>query len=348
MAEDRLCGGRATAADKDEWGVATVRSTSVAGTPGLIWGFDLGPGRSRPTDNCDASGPGFRWLHLSLAHRRTQTWLEGLEELPDDVKDMMLAQDSHQRAMVDDGVIACVIHDFERDFEQSEDPPVGALRFALTPTMMITARLHPIRSADLIRTKLARSTGMEDPAEALDLLITTITEGIATRVREQAIVVQNAEDAYLEGRDPPTSRNMIEIRRRHSRVHRMLDGLRAVFRRLEGDNDVPENMVTTIEKLSQRIQALGADSIGIHRQIRQLREEVDIQNDQRTNQNLYFLSIMTGLMLPATFVTGLFGMNTGGFPWHDSPYGTLWATILAFGAAGATYLLLRRVGLIRR
>ena len=178
----------ALAADKDEWGIATVRSTSTEGTPGLIWGFVLGPGRAEPTTECDAEGEGFRWLHLSLAHRRTQTWIEGLEELPDDVKDMMLAPDSHQRAMVDEGVIACVLH----DFEQSEDPPIGALRFALTPKMMITARLHPIRSADMIRSKLARSRGMDDSAEALDLLILAITEGIATRVRDQAIVVQNA------------------------------------------------------------------------------------------------------------------------------------------------------------
>ncbi len=287
-------------------------------------------------------------MHLSLAHRRTASWIEGLESLPDDVKDMMLAQDSHQRAMVDEGVIACVIHDFERDFEQSEDPPVGSLRFALTPTMMITVRLHPIRSADVIRNKLARSSGIEEPSEALDLLVGAITEGIAVRVREQALVVQSAEDAFLEGRDPPTSRGMIELRRRHSRIHRMLDGLRAVFRRLEGDEDVPGDMVASIEKLSQRVQALGADSLAIHRQIRQLREEVDIQIDQRTNQNLYVLSIMTALMLPATFVTGLFGMNTGGFPWADSPHGTFLATMLAFSAAGATYLYLRGMGFTRR
>ncbi len=320
----------------------------MGGTPGLIWAFELGPERAKPTDRCDSEGPHFRWLHLSLAHRRTQTWIEGLEELPDDVKDMMLSQDSHQQAMVQDGVIGCVLHDFERDFEQSEDPPIGALRFALTSTMMITARLHPIRSADVIRNKLSRSRGMEDPAEALELLIGTITEGIATRVREQSITVQNAEDAFLDGRDAPTSRGMIEMRRRHSRVHRMLDGLRAVFRRLEGDEDVPENMIAAIEGLSQRVQALGADSLATHRQIRQLREEIDHQNDQRTNQNLYFLSIMTGLMLPATFITGLFGMNTGGFPWGHSPHGTLWATLLAFSTAGITYVMLHRMGFTRR
>ncbi|RYD87696.1 MAG: magnesium transporter CorA, partial [Sphingomonadales bacterium] len=46
--------------------------------------------------------------------------------------------------------------------------------------------------------------------------------------------------------------------------------------------------------------------------------------------------------------TGLFGMNTGGFPWADSPYGTFFATALAFGTAGATYLILRRLGLMKR
>ena len=62
-------------------------------------------------------------------------------------------------------------------------PAERRLERMIAPTMMITARLHPIRSADVIRHKLARSHDIEDPAEALDLLINTITEGIAARVR---------------------------------------------------------------------------------------------------------------------------------------------------------------------
>ena len=321
----------------------------VTAAPGLVWAFELGSGSARPTEQCDGAGSAFRWVHLSLAHQGTAKWINGQDTLPDDVKEMLLAPDNHQRAMVDGGVVACVLHDFERDFEQYKGvQQVGVLRFALTPTMMITARLHPIRSADIVRHKLARSGGIEEPAEAMDLLIGTVAEGIVATVRELGIDVQNAEDAFLDGRDPPTSRSMIDIRRRHARAHRMLDGLRDVLHRLEGDEDLPDSLVAVVEKLSQRIHALAADSLAVQRQILQLREEIDMQVDQRTNQNLYLLSIMTALMLPATFITGLFGMNTGGFPWAQSPHGTLWATLLAGGTAGATYVMLRSMGFMRR
>ena len=320
--------------------------------PGLIWGFDLGAGAARPIERCDGGHDHFRWLHFSLAHQGTASWLNRLEALPEDVRDMLLSPDGHQHALVDGGVVACVLHDFERDFEQSDaartGAQIGALRFALMPGLMITARLHPIRSADIVRHKLARSNGIEEPAEALELLIGTIVGGIAGVVRELGLDVQRIEDALLDGRDPPAARDLIGIRRRHARVHRMLDGLRAVFRRLEGDEDLPEDMLASVEKLSQRIQALGADSLGVQRQILQLREEIDIQADQRTNQNLYILSIMTALLLPATFITGLFGMNTGGLPWAGGAHGTLWATMLALGTAGATYMFLRFMGFMRR
>ncbi|MET0374768.1 MAG: transporter [Rhizorhabdus sp.] len=320
--------------------------------PGLIWGFDLGAGAVRVVDRCDNDGGGFRWLHLSLAHQGTTGWLDRLEGLPEDIHDMLLSSDGHQHALVDSGVVGCVLHDFERDFEQTDAAQIGVqigvLRFALMPRMMITARLHPIRSADIVRHRLARGSGVEEPAEALELLIGTIADGIGGVVRELGLDVQRIEDALLDGRDPPTARDLIGIRRRHARTHRMLDGLRAVFRRLEDDEDLPEDMLGTVEKLSQRIQALGADSLGVQRQVLQLREEIDIQVDQRTNQNLYILSIMTALLLPATFITGLFGMNTGGLPWAGSPHGTLLATVLALGTAGATYMFLRFMGFMRR
>jgi zinc transporter len=326
----------------------TPQASSQLAGPGLIWAFDLGGGAARPTDACDSSATGFRWLHLSLAHQGTCNWIGRLETLPEDVRELLLAADSHQRVLIDEGVVGCVLHDFERDFEQQDNSRIGVLRVALTPDMMITARLHPIRSADIVRSRLARSPGIEEPAEALDLLASTIAEGIATVVRDLALAVQRAEDAFLDGRDPPNARGLIGIRRRHARVHRMVDGLRAVFRRMEEDEDLPEAMLATVEKLSQRIQSLDADALGVQRQLRQLREEIDIQVDQRTNQNLYILSIMTALLLPATFVTGLFGMNTGGLPWAQSAHGTWLATMLALGTAGATYVFLRWMGFMRR
>ncbi len=58
--------------------------------------------------------------------------------------------------------------------------------------------------------------------------------------------------------------------------------------------------------------------------------------------------MMTALMMPATLVTGLFGMNTHGLPWAASPAGAMVATLLAFGASASVYVVLRLMGFIRQ
>ncbi len=45
--------------------------------------------------------------------------------------------------------------------------------------------------------------------------------------------------------------------------------------------------------------------------------------DERMNRNVYYLTLLSGIFLPLTLITGFFGMNTGGLPWSDDPHGTL-------------------------
>lgn len=277
----------------------------MAARPGLIWGLDLSGGDARPIADCADDGSfTFRWLHLSLADQGTIGWISHAETLPSAVKELLLSPDTHQRALVDSGVVGCVLHDFERDFDVADTSRVGALRFALTPSLMITARLHPIRSADIVNDRLTRGQRIAGAAGALDLLVASLSEMIAGIGRELSVAVQKAEDRFLDGHHPPTPHDLIAIRRRLAQLHRMLDGMRAVFRRLEEDEELPEPLIPTVEKLSQRLQALDADTLAVQGQLRLLREELDIQAAQRTNQNLYILSIMTALMMPATLVTG--------------------------------------------
>ena len=268
--------------------------------------------------------------------------------MPADVRELLLSAETHQRALVEGDTVGCVLHDFERDFDRDDTARIGALRVALTPRLIITTRLHPMRSADIVRQKLGRGAPCPGPAAALDLLIAAITENIGGISRSLSVDIQKAEDAFLEGHHPSTARDLIGVRRRLAQLHRLLDGMRAVFDRLEQDEELPETLLATIEKLSQRLRAIDADIVGVLGQLRLLRDELDIQAAQRTNQNLYILSIMTALMLPATLVTGIFGMNTGGLPFAGSSLGTLDATILAGGAAAATYMFLRWLGFMQR
>lgn len=317
--------------------------------PALIWGFDLAGGQASQIDVADPPpGQGLRWLHFGLSSHGTRQWIERQEDLPETVRELLLSSETHQRALIDGGVIGCVFHDFERDFDITSTNRLGPLRIALTGSRVITARLHPMRCADALRRALTGGAKVDGPADALDLLVGVIAENAAQVALALSSQVQAAEDALLEGRDPPTPRDMIAVRRRLAQLHRMVDGMRRVIQRLEQDAELPEAVAPTVEQLAQRLQAIDEDILAAQAQIRLLRDEIEALEAQRTNQNLYILSIVTALLLPATLVTGLFGMNTGGLPFAEGPYGTLHATLLAGGAALATYLWLRWLGFMRR
>jgi len=170
----------------------------------------------------------------------------------------------------------------------------------------VTTRLHPLRSADIVSNGWS-AVPRHGSGSALDLLVGAITEVVSGISRTLGSDMQRAEDAFfLEGHHPPTTRDLIGIRRRLAQLHRLLGrDAGGVFTGSKRIDDLPEGLLATVEKLSQRLQSLDADIVAIQTQLRLLREELDLQAAQRTNQNLYILSIMTALMLPATLVTGI-------------------------------------------
>jgi len=320
--------------------------------PGLVWGFDFDDGAGRRIDEIDlirepSPADGFRWLHFNLADQRTQRWIAATPALPLSVRDLLLSADTHQRAVVEDGVLGLVLQDIERDFQDGETR-VGVARIAICQRMAITARRHPLRSGDLVRQRLAAGAGAVDGARALEVLLGAMAEVVGRTLAEFDDAVQTLEDDLLKDGDPPNTRDFIAMRSLMVRLHRLLSGGRAVFHRLEDDPQLAPPLRGVVRHAAGRLAALDAELLAVQSQLRLLREEADLQATQRTNQNLYVLSILTALLMPATLVTGLFGMNTEGLPWAHSPFGTLLATMLAAGSALAVYLGLRLGGFIRR
>ena len=52
--------------------------------------------------------------------------------------------------------------------------------------------------------------------------------------------------------------------------------------------------------------------------------------DEKMNKNVYYLTIISGIFLPLTLITGFFGMNTGGLPYTQDPNGTVKVILLSF------------------
>jgi magnesium transporter len=55
-----------------------------------------------------------------------------------------------------------------------------------------------------------------------------------------------------------------------------------------------------------------------------------VKTDEKMNNIMFMLTIISAVFMPLTLVTGFFGMNTGGLPYTDDPNGTLKVTIAVF------------------
>ena len=320
--------------------------------PGLIWGFDCRNDGATPVRDAElvdtADSPdAFRWLHLNLADQRSRRWLTEVAALPAGMAEMILSRDEHPRYLIDGSRVCGVLADLRQEF-QGDESDVGAIRFVLAPRLMITARQHPVRCADVIRERLQSGPAPLVAPAAIEVLLSAMSEVHRATVAVMDETVQEMEDDLLRDRPPPGARAFLDVRSGMARLRRVLSGTRMLLHRLDDDPLLHPDLISSLTRFAARVSAMDGEVATIQNQLRQLRDDVELQANQRTNQNLYTLSILSALLLPATLVTGIFGMNTGGFPWASHPMGTLFAILVAVASSGAVYLGLRVFGFLKQ
>ena len=119
-----------------------------------------------------------------------------------------------------------------------------------------------------------------------------------------------------------------------------------LFRHLEHPHhaELPKRSADMAARLSNRATALHHDGEQLQAQARLLQDELMAKLSEQSNQLLYFLSMMTAVLLPMTIISGLFGMNVGGIPLAENPAASGLVSIIAAAIAAAVLYVLRRIG----
>lgn len=294
----------------------------------------------RVTHALPADRSGFCWIHLNLADERTHGWLARQKLFPDEVAALLISREHHPQAVAEGDAIGLVFQDFERDFDR-ETADLGSLHLALSPRVMVTGRYHPVHTADVARRRLDRVPTMLDSAAALTVLLDSASGTFSTMARQLNVDMQTADDRFHNGRTDGAANDVRDLRRRAARINRVASGLGSALHRMEEFPDLSEDIRQVIDRFAQRIDSINSEVSSVQAQIRALREEFDLLATQKTNNNLYFLSLMSALLLPATLVTGFFGMNTAGLPFSGEGMGTAGAAMIAALSSLGTWMLLR-------
>jgi zinc transporter len=325
-----------------------VLSESLGADRGLICGYRLRPNAAPqeiPTEEVAsalmqalAGADGVVWLHFNLSDARARRWLLEATFLPEALRELWREHDGNRRVeLVDDGGLLLVVADFSYD-DASDPSEVAPLWCFASPHLLITARLHPLRSADELRLQmrshLAASSGIELAAQLLDLR-TNRVKRLASEMIDQ---LDNIEDRILAGKIEQQRELLGRNRRLCARLRREFTPERADLNRFlhrpqgplaETDREALQSSTDTLAFALEEINEL-------YERSKLLQEELASRLAENTGRNLYVLSIVTAVMLPMTLVTGIFGMNVGGLPGLHGEHAFWWVMLLILASGAVT------------
>ena len=232
----------------------------------------------------------------------------------------------------------------------AEPEDMVTCRLYLDERRVVTLSRRPLGSISALADKIAAGQGPETPAGFLhdlgDALIERIedmleqseeeTDDLEDRVEDPVTV---AEYALRSRAEAMRLRRIVMILRRHiapqrdafataaTQAPQLIDAFDA--RRLVEIEDRHRRAVEELDGLAGRLTLI--------------RDQIRSEQDERTNRNLYFLSVISALFLPLGFLTGLLGVNLGGIPGSDTPWGFPIFCILLVLVFAAQIALLRRL-----
>lgn len=132
--------------------------------------------------------------------------------------------------------------------------------------------------------------------------------------------VDDIEESVLSDRRSEDRSELSAIRRQLAELRRHITPERRLLSQLNRLRPawVPSSALEELTHALDELNDLHLTLETLYERAKLLQEEIASQMSEQMNRNLMALSILTALLMPATLVSGIFGMNVAGLPGlHD-------------------------------
>nr|WP_202405395.1 CorA family divalent cation transporter [Saccharibacter sp. 17.LH.SD] len=288
------------------------------------------------------------WLHFDTVHSSARAHVAHLKGMPEEVGAMLAETEYNIALEAQDDTVWGALPAFD-DALAEEDREICAWRFAMRQHILITTRRTPIPVLGAAYRSLHGHHIPKNPAGVIDRILRDFTGTVRRQLAQLDDELDRAEDVLLtieHGSDLGHLGGIVgKVRRRATELRRVVMPIDRVLR--DEDLELPEWAEDDLrDRAEEQIHAALDDLIALQDRARSLQDELGSGQAEETNRRLYILTIVTTLMLPATFVTGFFGMNTGGMFLAVGSWGTVFAGVFCFLAMAVTFIIMKLVRLL--
>ncbi|TVT69595.1 MAG: zinc transporter ZntB [Pseudomonas sp.] len=286
------------------------------------------------------------WLHWDRGQPQAQDWLRRQSGLSGFACDVLLEENTRPRvlALPQEGLLL-----FLRGVNlnpDAEPEDMVSVRVFADQKRVISLRLRPLRSTEVVIRSLSEGRGPKSTSELLLYLAEAMTERVDDLVTQLAERIDAVEER-LEGDEQYTLEHasMLSLRRQAASLRRFLLPQRELYGQMTRNQPswFAEDDTEYWNELSNRLIRYLEELEMVRERVNLVLESEHRRLSERMNRTMYLLAIITGFFLPLSFLTGLLGINVGGIPGAEFSYGFVVACLLIGGVALLQWWILRRL-----
>lgn len=285
------------------------------------------------------------WLHWDRSQSQAQRWLRETSGLDEFSCDLLLEENTRPRLLpLPENELLVFLRGINRN-PGAEPEDMVSVRIFADARRVISLRLRPLLATDALIADLQAGKGPRTASELLLELARHLTSRVDDLVAELSEQLDLEEDRLdADERYRPDHGQMLQVRRRAASLRRFLAPQRDLYAQLarnrqpwfvEDDDDYWNELNNRLTRYLEELELVRERvSLVLEAESQRLRERMD--------RIMYRFTVITGMFLPLTFLTGLLGINVGGIPGADNPTGFFIACGLMVVLAIVQLLLYRR------
>lgn len=293
--------------------------------PLCLYAFDVdSDGKAQPVDPDDLTGPvprgvAYRWVHLNLHHADVAVTVAALSDMV--VARALTLADTRPRADAHDGGVLLNMRGVNLN-PGSEPEDMVSIRMWVTPRLIVSTRVRRLMAITAIREALEAGEGPASVSAFVTQLADGLTERMDKVVLDLADEVDDLEDQSLDGGHEMRG-DVAELRRTTIMLRRYIAPQREVLSRLGslGTKIFDEDGRISLRESTDRITRIVEELDAVRERAAILYDQIADRRAEQMNRHMMVLSVVAAVFLPLGFLTGLLGINVGGIPMADSPYG---------------------------
>jgi len=201
---------------------------------------------------------------------------------------------------------------------------------------------HSVYEYDRDRKSLSHIGDFNDFYGKLDILVDRLIEDIKTL----HLKIDDLEDFIYQPKSEDVMVKGLSLRQSVSLIRRMIFNANMAFELFFKYYSHKDNFdIHAFNDIDEHLERVKNLALAAEDRLDHLHDFYKTRVDEKMNKNMYYLTIMSGIFMPLTLITGFFGINTGGLPWVNHPNGTLYVVIASVVIEIiflATFLLLLR------